>query len=142
MIELTHQLILFHANAYDVMNDLMQITWHHDYPIPGSSPVAQYYVMRFARKNDVVVLLDGQGSDEILGGYMHTFYRYYADLLAQFRWGKLSNEFPHFLTQVEKGSITSKILKTMLSFLFSEKTLYKNEARFAFNPLSVNILIK
>ena len=125
------------ANADSVMNDLMQITWHHDYPIPSSSPVAQYYVMQLARKNNVVVLLDGQGSDEILGGYMHTFYRYYADLFAQFRWGKLSGEFPHFLTQVEKGSITSKILKTKLSFLFSEKTLYKNEARFAFNPLSV-----
>jgi len=126
------------ANADNVMNDLMQITWHHDYPIPGSSPVAQYYVMQLARKNNVVVLLDGQGSDEILGGYMHTFYRYYADLFAQFQWGKLSSEFPHFLTQVEKGSITSKILKTKLSSLFSEKTLYKNEARFAFNPLSVH----
>lgn len=125
------------ASVDNVLNDLMQITWHHDYPIPGSSPVAQYYVMQLASKNNVVVLLDGQGSDEILGGYMHTFYRYYADLFADFHWGKLTREFPHFLTQIDKGSITSKIIKTKLSYLFSENTLYRNEARFAFNPLSV-----
>jgi asparagine synthase (glutamine-hydrolysing) len=125
------------ANANMVMENLGTITWHHDYPVLGSSPIAQYYVMQLTRKNNVTVLLDGQGSDEILGGYIHTFYRYYADLFSQFKWGKLINEYPSYLTHVDKGSIIAKILKTKLSYLFSEKTLYRNEARFAFNPLSI-----
>jgi asparagine synthase (glutamine-hydrolysing) len=53
------------------------------------------------------------------------------------KWGKLIKEYPHYLTHVDRGSAIAKILKTKLSFLFSEKTLYRNEARFAFNPLSV-----
>jgi asparagine synthase (glutamine-hydrolysing) len=125
------------ANAEQVMEDIGKITWHHDYPIPGSSPIAQYYVMQLTHNNNVTVLLDGQGSDEILGGYMHTFYRYYADLITQFRWGKFIKEYPSYLAHIDKGSTISKILKTNLSLLFSEKTLYRNEACFAFNPLSV-----
>jgi asparagine synthase (glutamine-hydrolysing) len=123
------------GNADRVMKDLEDITWYHDYPVTGSSPVAQYYVMKLAKENQVTVLLDGQGSDEILGGYAHTFYRYYADLFSQFRWGKLAKEYPSFLAKVDKGSVFSKILKTKLAYLFNEKTLYRNEARFAFNPL-------
>ena len=49
--------------------------YHADVPIAGSSPLSQYFVMELAAQNKIKVVLDGQGSDEFLGGYMHSFYR-------------------------------------------------------------------
>ena len=40
-----------------------------DEPFGSTSIVAQYFVMEAARRSGVKVLLDGQGADEIMGGY-------------------------------------------------------------------------
>jgi asparagine synthase (glutamine-hydrolysing) len=49
--------------------ELNRLTWHQDLPMNTSSPYAQWEVMKLAGKNGIKVLLDGQGADEILGGY-------------------------------------------------------------------------
>ncbi|MGD0408761.1 MAG: asparagine synthase (glutamine-hydrolyzing) [Candidatus Limnocylindrales bacterium] len=41
-----------------------------DEPFGSTSIVAQYHVMRIAHEAGVKVLLDGQGADELLGGYV------------------------------------------------------------------------
>lgn len=41
-----------------------------DEPFGSASIVAQYSVMELAKQNDVPVLLDGQGADEYLAGYL------------------------------------------------------------------------
>ena len=46
-----------------------QVYWHADFPIGGTSQFAQWCVFHLASQNGVTVLLDGQGSDELLGGY-------------------------------------------------------------------------
>lgn len=53
----------------DIIGLIDKITWHQEIPIAGSSLVAQWEVMKKARKKGVPVLLDGQGADEILSGY-------------------------------------------------------------------------
>lgn len=58
---------------------------HLEEPFPSTSLFAQYCVMRLARQRGVIVLLDGQGSDEILGGYDHAFIPYFAGLLRKGR---------------------------------------------------------
>lgn len=117
------------AGAEQVLRDLETITWHHDYPVPGSSPVAQYYVMQLARKEKVTVMLDGQGSDEITGGYNHAFYRYYADLLRQCKWGRFVKEYPDYVKYNPKGGLFAKLVKLGAVSLFSESRLYKEEAK-------------
>jgi asparagine synthase (glutamine-hydrolysing) len=118
----------------DAARDFARITWHHDYPVLTSSPVAQYYVMQLAHQNKAIVLLDGQGSDEIIGGYHHAFYRHYADLIRSFRWIKLARELPVFLGGTAKGSPLSNLSKILLPVFFSEQSLYRAEAKWAFNP--------
>ncbi|MDQ3706563.1 MAG: asparagine synthase (glutamine-hydrolyzing) [Chloroflexota bacterium] len=49
--------------------DLEQLVWHQDEPFQSTSIFAQWCVMRLARERGVTVLLDGQGADEVLGGY-------------------------------------------------------------------------
>ena len=44
-------------------------------PVPSTSQMTQYFVMKLASEN-VVVTLDGQGADEQLAGY-HYFFGYY-----------------------------------------------------------------
>ncbi len=48
---------------------LSKIIWHHDEPFDSTSILAQWCVMELAKENNVIVLLDGQGSDEVLAGY-------------------------------------------------------------------------
>lgn len=65
----------------EVAEVLHRIVWMMDAPLPSSSYVSQYFVMKLAAQHGVKVVLDGQGSDEIMGGYMHSMYRVVADLL-------------------------------------------------------------
>jgi asparagine synthase (glutamine-hydrolysing) len=55
---------------------LEQLLWFHDEPFHSFAAFAGFEVMRLARQHGVVVLLNGQGADELLGGYP-PFLRYY-----------------------------------------------------------------
>ena len=50
-------------------DDIDRLIWVQDEPFGSLSIYAQYCVMRLARKN-VKVVLDGQGADELLAGYL------------------------------------------------------------------------
>lgn len=56
-----------------LMNDVMH---HQEEPFASASVLAQYKVFESAKQNAVTVLLDGQGADEVLGGY-HKYYKWY-----------------------------------------------------------------
>ncbi len=115
--------------AEDFWNAFDRMTFMNDYPVTGSSFISQYYVMQLAREQGVTVLLDGQGSDEITGGYNHTFYRYYADLLRGFRWLKFAKEFPMYARFNPKGSVAAKLAKTLFAVVAKEPRIYREEAK-------------
>ena len=56
--------------------------WHVEEPMVSSAPFAMWMVMRLAREQ-VTVTLDGQGGDELLGGYDHYPYVYLRELLGE-----------------------------------------------------------
>jgi asparagine synthase (glutamine-hydrolysing) len=65
-----------HTQAFEVeptperfAREAARVYWHADFPIGGMSQFAQWCVFHLASQNGVTVLLDGQGSDELLGGY-------------------------------------------------------------------------
>jgi asparagine synthase (glutamine-hydrolysing) len=53
-----------------------KVTYHQDEPFGSTSIIAQYAVMELAKKNNVTVLLDGQGADEYLAGYLFYYQKY------------------------------------------------------------------
>ena len=67
----------------DIIGLIDKITWHQEIPIAGSSLVAQWEVMKKARKEGVPVLLDGQGADEILSGYPAYLIPYVNELVSR-----------------------------------------------------------
>jgi asparagine synthase (glutamine-hydrolysing) len=70
-------------------NTLEKIAYYHDQPIATGSHFAEYKVFEEAHKNKLIVMLDGQGSDEYLAGY-HNFFLYRCKgLLAKGKWKTL-----------------------------------------------------
>jgi asparagine synthase (glutamine-hydrolysing) len=63
----------------DLFSDLPLLVWHQDEPMVSSGPYAQYRVMELA-KGKAKVLLDGQGGDELLAGYVPYQYVYLRQL--------------------------------------------------------------
>ena len=57
-----------------------KVTYHQDEPFGSASIVTQYSVMELAKKNNVTVLLDGQGADEYLAGYLPYYHTYLSQL--------------------------------------------------------------
>jgi asparagine synthase (glutamine-hydrolysing) len=78
----------------DFFAHLSKIVWHQDVPVTSTGLTSQNAVMRMAAGN-VTVLLDGQGSDELMAGYLSHAVYYYRTLLRTdpLRW---ASNFPTF----------------------------------------------
>jgi asparagine synthase (glutamine-hydrolysing) len=81
---------------HQVVNDLPRIVAGQDEPFGSTSMVAQWYVMRTAAEAGLKVMLDGQGGDEIFGGYRAFVGFRLADLLAQGNVRALGSELRAF----------------------------------------------
>jgi len=55
--------------ADDWIKNFDLLMYHQEEPLQSSSVLTQFLVYRLAKENNITVLLDGQGADEILGGY-------------------------------------------------------------------------
>ncbi len=53
----------------DFVNEFENLMFHQEEPIQSASIFTQYMVYKLAKEKGITVLLDGQGADEILGGY-------------------------------------------------------------------------
>jgi len=100
-------------------------TTAQDVPIGGSSPYSQYFVMRLAAENGIKVVLDGQGSDELMAGYLHAYYRVIGSHLRSTKpWKALS--LWNQLSRAQEYSLTKKwevLGKSLLSTLLSEQDI-------------------
>ena len=67
---------LVEPTAEGFAKDLADFIWFNELPVGSSSQYAQWCVFKLAKQNNVTVLLDGQGADEIMGGYEQYFSPY------------------------------------------------------------------
>ncbi len=110
-------------NEEDVALDLEKFLSQHDEPVSSFSVYAQYKVYQLAKQQGVKVILDGQGADEILGGYSKYIHWFLQELYAsksslfekekaafnstEFNWkNKLASKLPGWTAiQLEKKAI-------------------------------------
>jgi asparagine synthase (glutamine-hydrolysing) len=59
-----------HPSAQDLLEDLESLIWHQEEPFGSTSIYAQWCVFKLVNLHGVKVMLDGQGADELLGGYV------------------------------------------------------------------------
>ena len=64
----------------DFAADLRKLVWHQDEPFGSTSIYAQWAVFRLVKSAGVKVVLDGQGADEMLGGYASTVPHFFLEL--------------------------------------------------------------
>jgi asparagine synthase (glutamine-hydrolysing) len=57
-------------NINPVVSDVLgKLIWHMDEPIADPAIIASYLISQYSRRNGTIVLLSGQGADELFGGY-------------------------------------------------------------------------
>jgi asparagine synthase (glutamine-hydrolysing) len=93
----------------EFFNTLPSLVWHEDEPIAWPSSISLYYVSRLASEQ-VKVVLTGEGSDELFGGYAR-----YGTTLRNQRWMRLYGVVPRALRDgLRNGIATSALLSAEL----------------------------
>jgi asparagine synthase (glutamine-hydrolysing) len=120
-------------------DELSKVFWHQEEPFSSTSIYAQWCVMRLARENDVTVLLDGQGADEMLAGYHSYFEEHAADLLTSMnlprylKWKKNCRELhgyaPRTISRVAKQTVPSVLKRPVQRVMRSLGELPEVERR-------------
>lgn len=78
-----------------------RLHWHQEEPFLSASIYLQWCVARLAGQHDTVVLLDGQGADELLGGYQYHFPAHQLDLVDQGKWFSALRETLRFTRRLQ-----------------------------------------
>ncbi|MEP7255844.1 MAG: asparagine synthase (glutamine-hydrolyzing) [Ferruginibacter sp.] len=73
--------------AADLINDFEKLCYHQEEPFQSSGIYAQYKVFELAKQQQIKVLLDGQGADEILAGYPRYIHWYLQEVLSRHKLG-------------------------------------------------------
>ncbi len=60
-------------NDKNIENELKNLSWYTELPIGSLSQYAQWKMFEFAKQNKIKIIIDGQGADEIFGGYQQYF---------------------------------------------------------------------
>jgi asparagine synthase (glutamine-hydrolysing) len=125
---------LYKPEQDEIIGLCEEIFYSADVPASGSSFMSHYYLVKEIAKKNVKVVLDGQGSDEYLGGYMHSMYRAFADELTSMQIGKFGRDFSlHASNQnLNSGEKFDVLGKSIMSVFSSEQRLYEMEYKHYF----------
>ena len=74
------------------INEFEKLCYHQEEPFQSSGIYAQYKVYEKAKEQNITVLLDGQGADEILAGYPRYIHWYLQEVLSRHKLGATQKE--------------------------------------------------
>ena len=113
----------------EVETDFHEISMMIDFPMSGSSCISHFALMKLVESDNIKVIISGQGADDYMGGYLHSYYRLFADKFSKFEWISLMKEFNLYrkFQEASLGVMTQVALKSLLSVFLTEKYLYTAE---------------
>ncbi len=80
----------------DVLSQTSKMVWHQDEPYTSQSALLANKVFEEAAKNNIKVLINGQGADEYIGGYGQFSMPYLSELLLTGHWSQLRKDIDVF----------------------------------------------
>jgi asparagine synthase (glutamine-hydrolysing) len=108
----------------EFLSDIEKIFWHQEYPVPSASMFLEWSVMKKAQEVNNIVMLDGQGSDELLGGYPYYFKLYQREMLYEKEYKELIKNtylFRKYLKEISLEYVDAeRRIPTGTSYSFKE----------------------
>lgn len=86
------------SDPHQAWTTLGKVLSFHDEPVHTMSAVIGFELMGLAASRGVKVILNGQGADEVIGGYSSYFRDYWYTLLREGRLRKLKEEIGNFIS--------------------------------------------
>jgi len=123
-------------SSQDYFEAFDEIIKSQERPIGSASVFAQYAVMKLAKEKGVTVLLDGQGADEVFGGYYPFAGAYLLSILKSGNFFRFKKEM-----KLLKQNFNPKMEMAMMRSVFYNlpkgmKLLARKKNRLGFNLLS------
>jgi asparagine synthase (glutamine-hydrolysing) len=113
--------------AKDLEKELLDFVEAMGEPVPSPSPFAQYKVFQLARRKKRTVILDGQGADELFGGYKYFFGFYIKGLILNFQISKVIKELYHVIKKTQSPTSVLSVLFLFLPLSF-KKMYFRNKS--------------
>lgn len=102
-------------------DDIDDILYYQEFPFRSLSVFSQWYLYKHIKtKSDAVVLLNGQGSDEVFGGYTDNYYSYIAEKLRLLKITSALNEIKS-VNHYRKLSLFSIVVKSVNAFFWHHR---------------------
>jgi asparagine synthase (glutamine-hydrolysing) len=101
----------------DLLSALQALIYHQDIPLLSTSTFAQSSVMKSAAAQQIKILIDGQGGDELFAGYQVFYPTYFKELFWSGKWTRFIREW-HNLNSAptSKSYIIKEWIKDVLSY--------------------------
>lgn len=101
----------------DLLSALPALIYHQDIPLLSTSTFAQSSVMKSAANQQIKILIDGQGGDELFAGYQIFYPTYFKELFWHGKWTSFLREWLHLnSSQTTKSFIVKEWIKDVLSY--------------------------
>ncbi len=111
----------------DLVSKFNQLMYHQEEPLQSSSVFTQFMVYEKAKEQNITVLLDGQGADEILGGYKKYVHWFLQELLLknifQFSKEKSLLKTNEFLEQWNYKNYFAALMPDVTAGLLTKKAI-------------------
>lgn len=107
----------------ELIKDMKKVVYAQEEPFLSTSIYGQFKVMELARNSGVKVLLDGQGADELLGGYINVLPSFFMNALTKnpiIFWNVFLKRITYF-----GNSVSYLIVQFARYFLMSRSTVRK-----------------
>ena len=100
----------------DMLEELDKLIWHMDEPVSGPTGFAQWSVCKASKEKNLTVMLDGQGSDEQLAGYMDFYRVLFLYYLKKMQIKNLLREINAYLSLRGQNKASAKIKLILCTF--------------------------
>ena len=85
-----------YPQSEELVKDIEELVYAQDIPLFSTSTYAQFRVMKQVKESGVKVVLDGQGGDELFGGYLPYHINHWMDDLRSGNISRLVRELKSF----------------------------------------------